>query len=90
MNDRFQADPPHRGVAAAPDFDDGPNLTLRRQPPGTPGWVWLAIGLPLVFVAMCGGMMVLGSLLWLGYSDFDLPAPSDPPALQEIEIIDEP
>ena len=86
MNDRFQAEPPHRGVAAAPDFDDGPNPALRRQRQGVPVWVWLLIGIPVLFAAICSGLFLVALIGWVAYEEPSrLPAPSDPPKIEQVQ-----
>lgn len=86
MNDRFQSEPPRRGGAHDPDFEDGPNPPLRRQPSGTPAWVWLVIGIPVVFAALCTGLLALALVGWVAYEEPSrLPAPTDPPMIEKIE-----
>jgi len=43
----------------------------------------LAIALPVACAALCSGLTLLGGLAWFAYH-FELPAPSDPPTLQEM------
>jgi hypothetical protein len=85
MNDRFQSEPPRRSGAPDPDFEDGPNLSVSRPRQGVPVWVWLLIGIPVVFAVVCGGLSAVAGLLLVARSE-----PSGVPEPPEIEIVADP
>ncbi|MBL8793317.1 MAG: hypothetical protein JNM56_05385 [Planctomycetia bacterium] len=91
MNDRTQAAPPRRGGAHDPDFEDGPNLSVSRPRQGVPIWVWLAIGIPVVFAAICSGLLLIGLIGWVAYEEPSrMPAPTYPPMIERLEPAKEP